>query len=299
MHGIGNVAHFPILSGAKVVQLREFDAHACLKAIDKYRPSVLLATHELLLDIYEAATRTAMGSLKLLGSEGQGFSADSVQVIFLREFRAPNAFKQKLAALFQARLVELYGYTETGLVAGVIAECPALPDSVGLLCPNVTARIVLDGRDLEAGQCGEILVKTPRLMMGYLGQQGTNSLDDGFFRTGDFGTVTESGVVVVKARFQDVIRLESGYVTPGEIEEEVRSRLKVSDCSVIKVKRESGFDAPFVFVARDGADGLDTSVAELIASFENMYPGIRGRLVDAIPRTTTGEVARSELMSLL
>ncbi|ORX71141.1 acetyl-CoA synthetase-like protein [Linderina pennispora] len=288
MPGIGNIAHLPLLAGCTVVQLRECSALACLAAIAAHNANVLLATNELLLELRNARRRD--GWLEL---SGRAFPTDCLQTVFVWQMHAPGSFKQQMQELLRARVVELYGFVETGLIAGLISESPPLRDSVGVLCANVTARIVCDGRDLKPGEYGEIWVKTPRLMMGYLG--GSAGLVDGFFCTGDFGTVTEDGVVVVMGRVDDVVRMEERHVPPVEIERAVRQCAGVADCAVVRAAGP-GHDVPFVFAERSAPAA---QISAVLAELAGAYPGICGRFVDMLPRTATGAVARTELVSML
>ncbi|KAI8320758.1 acetyl-CoA synthetase-like protein [Martensiomyces pterosporus] len=301
-HGIGKIAHYPMLSGSRVVQLSQYDPAACLAALEKYEAGILLATHDVLFRIFAAARRE--GDFVVVGD--RAFDIKPLKVIFLREMRMSSRFKEQVSELFRARMVELYEYMETGLIAGMITENPRVDDSVGILCPNVTARVVLDGKDVEDGECGEILVSTPRLMNGSPKQEapGRTNADPVFFHTGDYGRVTRDGVVIIRARLSDVIRTQSGVVVPADIESRIMSHEHVADCAAIAVKRYTGRDGgcvdaaevPHVFIvpAVDAA-----SVSNIISTLENLYPGVSGQFVDSIPKGTTGETKRPELRAML
>ncbi|KAJ2659107.1 hypothetical protein IW148_004400 [Coemansia sp. RSA 1199] len=297
-HAIVNIAHFPILSGSRVVQMSQYDAESCLEALEKWRPGVFLATYSVLVSIVDQARRDADSGVVWLGA--RAFDVSQLQVIFMHELRGSRMFKDKVAALFGARLVELYGYMEVGLIAGIITEYPRVEGSVGLLCPNVHARVVLDGTELGDGQYGEILVSTPRLMAATAVSDETASDFTSYFHTGDFGTVTRDGVVIVKARMTDLLHARGGQVVaPADIEEQLLHLPQVADCAVVAVRKCVGditFDVPAVFIVPSGSV---PNVGDLLEPLVLQYPGIHGQIIDSIPRTNKGDPERTALRKLV
>ncbi|KAJ2161769.1 hypothetical protein GGF46_001188 [Coemansia sp. RSA 552] len=262
-HGIVNIAHFPMLSGCCVVQLSKCDPVSCLASLEKWGAGDFLATYPVLASIVAAAKPAAAGQDGGIIVAGRTYDVSKLNVIFIHELRGAHAFKDSVSRLFNARLVEIYGYMETGLIAGIITEYPRLDGSVGLLSPNIRARIVLDGTELEDGQFGEILVNTPRL---------ASSTE--YFNTGDFGTVTVDGVVIVKARMTELLRLHDGrIVAPGDIEEQVLQLPGIVDCAVVAAvsDQDGGYAVPFIFAV--SADSQPNS-SDLVAPLTKQYPGI-------------------------
>ncbi|KAJ2832042.1 hypothetical protein GGI24_001376 [Coemansia furcata] len=288
-YGIGNIAHYPMLSGSRVVQLSNVDALTCLAAIEKWKPTTFLATYDVLTAILAHATRR--GNRLMVGD--CEFDVGSLDVIFTHELRgcAAESVRAKVAQLFHARLVELYGFMETGLVAGVITEYPRIAGSVGILCPNVTARVTEADRDMEDGCYGEILVSTPRMATG----GATN-----YFSTGDYGTVTQSGVVIVKARVADLIRLPRGIFIPADIESRVLEHPAVADCAAVADTSQTDDGCvvrPCVFVVVSG--GYPYTAESLVSTLRVDYPGIYTRFTDRIPRCFRGEPDRAALRAML
>ncbi|KAJ2333145.1 hypothetical protein GGI00_002470 [Coemansia sp. RSA 2681] len=289
-HGIGNIAHYPMLSGSRVVQLTKVDPQACLAAIEKWQPTTFLATYDVLASIFASASRK--GNKLVLGD--RTFDTNTLSVIFIHELRgcAADFVRSKVAQLFRARLVELYGFIETGLVAGVITEYPRIAGSVGILCSNVTARVVGEaGREVDDDCYGEILVSTPRMATGG---------DACYFNTGDYGTVTRSGVVIVKARVADLIRLPQGVVVPSDIESRLLCYPAVADCAAVAFTAHIDGDCkvhPYMFIVAH--DGCPDSAESVVAPLRAEYPGIRARFTDHIPRCFRGEPDRAALRALL
>ncbi|KAJ1891741.1 hypothetical protein LPJ66_006747 [Kickxella alabastrina] len=300
-HGISNIAHFPMLSGSRVVQMSRNDPALCLAAMEQWKAGVFLATYPVLTEILAKAKRCG----KLISIGNRTFDISSLQIIFMHELRMSESFKEKASELLGARIVELYGYIETGLISGVLTEYPRIPNSVGVLCSNVAARVMLDGREVEDGQCGEILVSTPRLTVV------NSTLIDGtrYFCTGDYGMVTSQGIVIVKARVSDLIHTQSGVVVPGDIETELLKDVRVAECAAVAVS-SNGMDVPLVFVVGVDAAAADassvavnrdyqTDIDPILAPLAKLYPGIHGRFIDCIPKSSRGEPERSALRFIL
>ncbi|KAJ1738821.1 hypothetical protein LPJ79_005402 [Coemansia sp. RSA 1821] len=277
-HGIGNIAHLPLLSGSCVVQASNYNGVSCLELLEEWQAEIFLATYSVLAEILSEAKRSSDGMI-VVGT--RQFDVSKLQVIFMHELRrGAYAFKEKVAALFDVRIVELYGYMETGLIAGIITEHPRIDGSVGLLCPNVRARIVLDGNELEDGQYGEILVSTPRIT-------AADKKTPPYFHTGDFGTVTRDGVVIIKSRMSELLRLKNGTIaSPTDIEEQLLHSAWVEDCAVVSSHNANSHDVPFAYmVLADNAPNVDT----ILKPFEEQFPGISGQSIEHIPRSPKGD----------
>ncbi|PIA13235.1 acetyl-CoA synthetase-like protein [Coemansia reversa NRRL 1564] len=294
-HGIVNIAHFPILSGSCIVQMSSYDPASCLTALERWRAGVFLTTYAVLTGIVATAERGKDGSISL--GDTRSFDIGQLRVVFVHELRSSHALRNKAAKLLDARLVEIYGYIETGIIAGIITEHPRIEDSVGLLCSGVCTRVVLDGKEMDEGQFGEILVSTPRFSSGKT--QG----DSEYFHTGDYGTVTSDGVVIVKARMNDLIHLHDGsVVAPCDIERKVLQLPGVADCAVVASQCQNvndRFDIPCVFIVpSENADNIGSSSIS-IQSLVGDYPGIHSHIIESIPRTSRGEPERCILQKQL
>ena len=118
---------------------------------------------------------------------------------------------------FGIELVQGYGLTETSPVIAAESDKEKMPGSVGLALPSLNVKI---DNPHENGE-GEILVKGPSVMIGYYNNEEENkrAFKDGWFRTGDYGYITEDGFIYVTGRKKDIIVLKNGKnVYPQEIE---------------------------------------------------------------------------------
>ena len=140
--------------------------------------------------------------------------------------------------------VEGYGLTETGLVVAMpldLAEEMTGSGSIGLPCPEVEVRLADEtGAAVPVGTPGEILVRAPGLMRGYLGrpEASAETLRDGWLHTGDLGRADERGFLYFEGRRKDMIRRSGENVSAAEIEAVIRDHPAVLEVAVLPVPDE-------------------------------------------------------------
>jgi acyl-CoA synthetase (AMP-forming)/AMP-acid ligase II len=154
------------------------------------------------------------------------------------------------------------------------------------------------GRDLGAGERGELLVRGPQVMKGYLNRPDASAeiLDaDGWLATGDLGYVDEDGNVFVVDRLKDLIKVSAYQVAPAELEALLVAHPRVADAAVVRRPDERHGEVPVAAVVPRGmagevdAEGIMAWVAERVAPHKRLRAV---RFVDEIPRTPTGKLLR-------
>ncbi len=204
---------------------------------------------------------------------------------------------------FGVTILEGYGLSETSPVASFSPKGEeARPGSIGTPIPGVEMKLLRAESWEEIGQdeeIGEIAIKGHNIMKGYYGRPDATeeSIQDGWFRTGDMGRKDEDGWYYIVDRSKDMI-IRGGYnVYPREIEEVLMSHEDVSLAAVIGVPHEShGEEIKAVVILNKGASVTEE---ELIAwSKEQManykYPR-QVDFVDDLPMTATGKILKREL----
>jgi crotonobetaine/carnitine-CoA ligase len=137
--------------------------------------------------------------------------------------------------------IDGYGITEGGFVARVplgYANEMTGSGSMGVACPEVSIRIVdEEGRDLPAGEVGEVVMSAPGLMRGYLNRPDDTAevLRDGWLYTGDLARMDERGFLYFMGRKKDIIRRSGENLSASEVEEVLRSHPKILEAAVIPV----------------------------------------------------------------
>jgi len=196
-------------------------------------------------------------------------------------------------------VVQGYGLTETSPVTHVFPELAGRddPGSVGVLVPNTEARIVdlEGGEDVATGERGELLVRGPQVMLGYLNdaQATASAIDaDGWFHTGDVATVDPDGYFHIVDRAKELIKYKGYQVAPAELEALLATHPAVADCAVVPVPDNECGELPKACVVRRGELGeeeLMAWVAERVAPYRRIR---RVEFLDAIPKSPSGKILR-------
>ena len=214
----------------------------------------------------------------------------------------PATLHAEMMAAFGAPLIGGWGLTEspinTMVHVGDPDEKKAATD--GRPCPGVGLRVLLDGRTCGPGEEGELQVTGPQVCMGYL----DSSLDaeafteDGWFRTGDLGTVDEGGWVSITGRLKDIIIRKGENISAKEIEDLLFAHPSVADAAVIGVPdAASGERACAVVVCRAGEQ---LGLAEMVSYLREARLSAHKipeqlELVEVLPRNPSGKVLKKDL----
>jgi long-chain acyl-CoA synthetase len=200
------------------------------------------------------------------------------------------------------RWLPAYGASELPVIAAnPVAEPDAWRlDSAGLPPPDVTLRVVdLDTGDvLPSGGVGEIQVKSPSVMAGYLPDDANaDAFADGWYRTGDVGWLEPEGWVHLTDRSKEMIKVNAFQVAPAEIEAVLHSHPAVLDCAVFGLADERAGEVPVAAVQLDpqkpvAAAELQQLVADSLATYKHLRHVV---VVDTIPRLPSGKVLRRTL----
>lgn len=209
----------------------------------------------------------------------------------------------------EAAFAQGYGAVELGGAASAKVSLPGiglgLGDFVGWSLLGRRMRVVDDeGRDLPVGAVGELLVKRRGVLRGYHGDpEATRQvlMEDGWVRTGDLASRGRLGAVRFAGRKKDVL-MHGGYsVYPPEVEEALRSHPGVADAAVVGRPDEVRGEVPVAFV--QPAVGASVTEEELLAWARERLSDYKAPaevfLVDELPRTGTGKVAKHRLRDRL
>ena len=192
-----------------------------------------------------------------------------------------------------------YGASELPVITCNPLDRPRL-DSAGRAVPGVTLRVVSleTGRPAEPGEAGEIQARAGSLMAGYLPAAATaEAFCDGWYRTGDVGTIDSGGWLRLTDRSKEMIKVRGFQVAPAEVEAVLHGHPAVADCAVFGVPDPADGEAVIAAVrpepgrAADPA-GLTALVGGTLASYKRPS---RVVLVDEIPRLPSGKVLRRVL----
>ncbi|WP_381566769.1 4-coumarate--CoA ligase family protein [Streptomyces eurythermus] len=295
IYGLTALMNGPLRKGATVVVLPRFEPETFLAAIDEHRITGLYVAPPIVLALakHPSVSRYDLSSLKYVISAAAPLDA-----------RLARACSERLGL---PPIGQAYGMTELSPGTHVVPldrlrEAPA--GTVGRLVAGTEMRIVsLDEphRDLGPGEPGEILIRGPQVMKGYLGRPDATAAlidPDGWLHTGDVGHTDADGWLFVVDRVKELIKYKGYQVAPAELEALLLTHPGIADAAVIGAHDEDGNEIPHAFVVRHpGADGPAEDevlgfVAERVAPYKRVR---RVTFTDTVPRAASGKILRRRL----
>jgi long-chain acyl-CoA synthetase len=210
----------------------------------------------------------------------------------------PPAVAGALATHFGIPVVQGYGLAEAAPLTHFNQLATPRLGSCGQPVAGTECRVVEieTRRVLPSGQKGEIEVRGPQLMIGYIGHEPLAAVNDGWLSTGDIGYVDADGYLFLTDRLKDVFKRDNFIVSPSEIESVLRRHPAIADCAVVDYPDEhDGLVAYGLAVLRDPSADL-TEIRQAVNAELPYYMHLsRVQPVDAIPRSRHGKVLRREL----
>ncbi|MDN7134883.1 long-chain-fatty-acid--CoA ligase FadD [Pseudidiomarina sp. 1APP75-27a] len=199
------------------------------------------------------------------------------------------------------RLLEGYGLTECSPVVTVNpTDIEHYNGTIGIPLPSTDVRVVdtETGEVLGQGEEGELQVRGPQVMVGYLNQpeETDKVMKDGWFLTGDIGRMEENGFFKIVDRKKDMILVSGFNVYPNEIEDVIAEHPKVLEVAAVGVPHDSSGEAVKVFVVRKDPSLTEKEMIDYAR--ENMTGYKVPKFVefrDELPKTNVGKILRREL----
>jgi long-chain acyl-CoA synthetase len=210
-------------------------------------------------------------------------------------------FEQKM----RFPLLEGYGLSEA---SPVVSFNPIhgvrKPGSVGLPLPGIEVKIFDDhDNELPAGQVGEIVVRGPNVMQGYFNhpEETAATLRNNWLHTGDMGKKDDDGYLYIVDRRKEMLLVRGLNVYPREIEEVLYQFPGIREAAVIGISHEKRGECPLAFVsAKEGVtlhpQEIKVFCREHLADYKIPH---EIRILENLPRTATGKIAKLELKKLL
>ncbi|MBN2190968.1 MAG: long-chain fatty acid--CoA ligase [Candidatus Aureabacteria bacterium] len=202
-------------------------------------------------------------------------------------------------------LMEGYGLSEASPVVSVnpLRGIRKI-GSVGLPLKNVSIKIVDDDeKELPAGEIGEIIVKGPNVMKGYLNlkDETAKAVRGGWLFTGDIGKVDEDGYLYIIDRKKDMILSHGLNVYPREIEQVLYQHPSIRDAAVVGVKDKHRGEKAVAFVTLK--EGYQAKSRDLTAFCKGKLAPYKiphtVRIEKELPRTPTGKILKKDIRSLM
>jgi acyl-CoA synthetase (AMP-forming)/AMP-acid ligase II len=288
------VSFLPTLaSGGTVVLLPKFDAGAFLRLSEAHR-----VTHAMLVPVqYRRLMERPdfdsydLSSYRLKFSTSAPFGAELMADVLKR---------------WPGGLIEFYGMTEGGGSCGLAAhERPDKLHTVGQPLPGHDIRLIdEEGHEVPPGELGEVVGRSPAMMIGYHNQDAKTREAEWispeglrFIRTGDIGRFDEEGFLTLMDRKKDMIISGGFNVYPSDIEAELAAHPAVVEAAVLGVPSDQWGETPVAFAVTRAEEPIE---AEALKQWADARLGKNQRLsdlrlVESLPRSAIGKVLKREL----
>jgi long-chain acyl-CoA synthetase len=283
-----------VASGAKLVLLHKWDTELAMQLIEKERITSAGGVPTIAWQLVE---HPALEKYDLSSLEGVSYGGAPAAAELVRKIK--ERFPKSAPGTG-------WGMTETSSTfTGFQGEDYELrPDSAGPPAPICELRIVgFDGKDLAAGEIGEIWAKGPGVVRGYWGnpQATAETFVDGWLRTGDIGRVDDEGFLYILDRAKDMLIRGGENIYCAEVEAALYEHPAVIDAAVVPIPhRTLGEEPGAVVTLKPGMNASETELrafaAERIAAFK--VPVKILFAPEMLPRNPNGKIMKSELKPL-
>jgi len=291
IYGMGVIMNYALSKGANIVILPRFDLETFLGAIQDHGvtyahvvPPILvaLAKHPV-VDSYD------LSSLNVINSGAAPLGEDLARAV-----------EERIGCIVS----QGYGLTETSPVThhATNQKKGGFPHaSIGPVLPNTEVMIAdtATGEALGVGERGELRIRGPQVMAGYLGQPEATALTidaDGWLHTGDIAYVDEHDNCYIVDRVKELIKYKGNQVAPAELEAVLLTNPHIKDAAVIRSPDEEAGEVPKAVVVSDGTlseDDVMDFVAERVAPHKKVR---RVEFVAEIPKSPSGKILRRVLI---
>ncbi|KAL8050623.1 hypothetical protein ABFX02_06G092800 [Erythranthe guttata] len=299
IYSLNSVLLCSLRAGAGILLMPKFEIGSLLELIQKHRVTVAAVVPPLVLALAKnpMVDKFDLSSIRMVLSGAAPLGKDLEAAL--------------LSRVPQAVFGQGYGMTEAGPVLSMspsFAKQP-LPTKSGS-CGNVVRNAELKVVDPETGcslprnQPGEICIRGPQIMKGYLNddEATARTIDvDGWLHTGDIGFVDDDDDVFIVDRVKELIKFKGFQVPPAELEALLISHPNIADAAVVPQKDEAAGEVPVAFVVpSNGFELTEETVKEFVSKQVVFYKRLhKVYFVHAIPKSPAGKILRKDLRAKL
>ncbi|EXJ79692.1 hypothetical protein A1O3_07973 [Capronia epimyces CBS 606.96] len=302
IYGLIVICHCSTYRGDQVVVLPKFDLQQYLTTIQKYKVSTLYIVPPIIISMVK--------NRDLL----KKYDLSSVRFIFTGAAPLGKETAEELASQYPKwKVRQGYGLTETCTVVCSSSPTDIWFGSSGSLLPGIETKVINEeGKEITGyGQRGELLVKSPSVVLGYLKNEKATAetfvdLPEGrFARTGDEVEVRVSPKgnehIWVVDRIKELIKVKGHQVAPAELESCLLNHPAVADCAVISVPDDRAGELPKAYVVKSNSIGLEESdaivkrnILKYVEKEKARYKWLAGGIefIDVIPKSPSGKILR-------
>jgi 4-coumarate--CoA ligase len=286
IYGMQILMNLVVGDGGIVITMPRFDLEQFLRLIQDHRvahayvvpPIVLALAKHPMVDQYD------LSSLKRVFSGAAPLGAEVAQ---------------EASARIGCEVVQGYGMTELSPVTHATPVGGFKAGSIGVTISNTESRVVDpdSGRDLGRDEDGELWIRGPQVMKGYLNNQEATAItldEDGWLHTGDIGHIDADDHFFIVDRLKELIKYKGFQIAPAELEALLLTHPSIADAAVIPIPDEEAGEVPKAFIVlKPDHEVSQQEVQDFVAGHVAHYKQIREvEVVDEIPKSASGKILR-------
>ena len=233
------------------------------------------------------------------------YDLSSIEQVFSGAAPMGAELSDAVGERLQCDSVQGYGMTELSPVSHATPGSAPRAGSSGIALPNTECRIVdiETGADLPAGKEGELWIRGPQVMQGYLNNPQATAetiTEDGWLRTGDIAYIDADGYMFIVDRVKELIKYKGFQVAPAELEATLVAHPNISDAAVIGLPDPEAGELPVAYIVASGeppsVDDVKAHLEEALAHYKQVH---HVYFVDEIPKSASGKILRRFLRDQL
>ena len=287
IYGMNVIMNMGLHAGATIVTMPRFELKECLQALQKYRVTYAYIVPPIML---------ALAKNPIVDD----YDLSALRTLFSGAAPLSEHIADAASARLGCAIAQGYGMTEASPATHGTRRGDTR--SIGAPLPNTEAKIVnvATGAELGPNEEGEICVRGPQVMKGYLDNPGATAAmidQEGWLHTGDIGSVNEDGSFFVVDRVKELIKYKGMQIAPAELEAILLAHPAIADAAVVPLADDEAGQVPKAFVVLKGpstpAEDIMAYVAARVARFKRVR---HVEVIDQIPRSPSGKILRRVLV---
>ena len=290
IYGLMVILNLGLCQGATIVTMPRFELEQFLRVVQDHGVTMAHIVPPIVL---------ALGKSPLVDD----FDLSKLHTIFCGAAPLSQSLTQVCVERLKCKVRQGYGMTET---SPVTHSSPADPTqvkfgSVGVCAPNTECKIIdmTTGEALGPGREGEICVRGPQVMKGYLNkpEATAQTIDaEGWLHTGDIGYADDDHHFFIVDRAKELIKYKGFQVAPAELEAILLTHEAVADAAVIPISDDEAGELPKAYVVLKH-EAAPEEILEFVAAQVAPFKKIRLiEFIDKIPKSASGKILRRVLI---
>jgi acyl-CoA synthetase (AMP-forming)/AMP-acid ligase II len=292
IYGMQVIMNCGLYMGATIVTLPRFELPVLLSVFERYGVTMAHLVPPVVLALAKHPSV-------------EGYDLSKLKTVFSAAAPLGEQVAHACAERLGCTVKQGYGMTEASPATHMTPPGHVWTNygSVGLCVPKTECRIVEveTGRELGAHEEGEILVRGPQVMRGYLNRPDAtaDTIDpEGWLHTGDIGYADAEGCFYIVDRAKELIKYKGFQVAPAELEALLLAHPSVADAAVIPSPDNDAGEIPKAFVVARGTDASAEELMKFVAARVAPYKKVRKvEFIEQIPKSPSGKILRRLLVA--